>query len=728
MEHVANEYVTYARQLTRNGCFNKAFDFYIAAFDKNPQLKAHSESEFRKVLIQLNEVMAMNNRIEDIFNNFGRALKAFPENTHLLNDIGKYLYKFGLYTEAWCHFQRALKLDSGFVNPEKNLNSIKNLLVERWHFRMLNDKIRNESYRQAIRASVVSRKDTVLDLGTGTGLLALYAAECCPTAVTACDGSEVMSKLADTILEENNTNTPVLVVNNMSTDMVWRDIGGKRSLLVTEMFDAGLFGEHVLQSLLHAKQQLITDEARVVPNKGEFFIIGAKSDHLNLKYQLSSTIKKTLNVAGLNVHALIEDETYDCEDIHLIKDFEYMTEAQSVIQVDFRDYNDMQYKLNRTEPFHIELKALKKGEINVLIGFFKLYLTENITITTDPRSENRANAWQQAVFFDFLPHTVEEDQPINLKILMNRGKLTLVPKPNTQILRVSPETIRFLNDPEYVKMITRCLGMASVYVGQMTEMSQVTMVDLCPFPMFGLLMLKRGIQTLTCWAKTESDKKFFKKVFKANKIPMSRINMLIGDDWTQDVFRDEKFHAIFCNIFELCGDIDLRMREIAQHLKHANLVHGGLFMPSNINIVAQIVNSSWLDINNRIYDSNISNYKVAKHMNKYRVSQNFCIDYSCLEYTALSEPTVLGRYAIGVRTGGVLVPIEKDGEANAILCSYNIEIMEGLGEVCTSRGNSFIDGAVFLTSQHIRMARGHLVQVSRCIDSDGAFKLMIDTS
>lgn len=723
MEEIARDYVTFARQLSASGCYAKAFDLYLMAFEKNSASKDLFEPEFRMVLIRLNEVLAVGNRIEDIFLNFGRAINAFPSNVHLLNDIGKNLYKFGFYTEAWCHFQKALKIDSGYVNAEKNLNSVKNLLVERWHFRMLNDKVRNEAYHSAIQQTVVPYKDSVLDLGTGSGLLALYAAECSPMATTACDGSEVMAKMAETIMHDHQRQE-VIVVNNMSTDMDYRDIGGKRSLLVTELFDAGLFGEHILQSISHAREHLITNDAKVIPNKAEFFVAGAKCDHLMLKYQLGSQMKRVLNISNANVHVITYNETYDCDDVHLLKDLKYMTEAQSLLKVDFNDLNDVQETLNRKEPYVAEFKALENGEIDVVIGWFNLYLTDNITLTTDPRSKDRANAWQQAVFFDNVPQQVKENQVIKYDFLINGGKIAMVQ--TKEVMRVSPETLRFLNDEYYIKMITKCIGMASVYLGQMTEMSQINMVDLCPFPYFGFLMLKRGIQSLTCWARTEADKKFFKKVFKANKIPLSKITVLVGEEWSQNVFRDEKYHAIFCNIFDLSGDIDLRIKEIAQHLKHAHLLRGGLFMPASISIVGQVVSSHWLDVNNRVYDENVNNYRISMHMNKYQVSQNFWMDFTCLEYTPLTEPAVLGKYQSGMRSEVVNVPIIEDGEASGILCWYNIEVMEQLGEIVTNKGNSFIDSIAFLANPPVRMERGKMANVLRCIDADGAFKLVID--
>lgn len=719
MEELAREYITVARQLSTNGCYSKSFDFYLMAFEKSEEMKAIHEPEFRVLMSRLNDVLTSANKMRDVYINYSRAIMTFPNNIYILNDMGKFLFQCGFYEKAWDHFEVAMKLDYTFVNAEKNLNSLKNLLVERWHFRMLNDKIRNDAYRKAIRDTLIPHRDTVLDLGTGTGLLSMYANECAPRIITACDGSKVMSEMANVITQENKIERFVLI-NKLSTEIELKEIGGKRSLLLTEMFDAGLFGEHVLQSLIHAWENMINDDGRVIPNKAEFFIIGAKCDFLNGRYQLCSSIKSTLKIPTLNVHVLTFDETYDCEDVHLYgDDIKYMTEPQSLIQVDFNSCQELKDLIEK-DHYTVEAIALESGEINTIIGFFNLYLTDNVTITTDPRSDQRANAWQQAIFFDKIPIQVEENDIIPMYFSLNGGKLTMYR--DDAIMRISPETLRFLNDTEYLNAIHGCIGTACVYLGQIVEMSQVNIIDLCPFPMFGLHLLKRGAKSLTCCAKTDSDKRFFKKVFKANDIDLSSVTIMVGEDWSQEGFGDEKYHAVLCNIFELCGEIDLRLKEIAQHLKQHHLIQGGLFLPANIKIMGQLVRSNWLDINNRLFDENVSNYKISKHLNPYQVSQNFSIDFSHLEYTPLTDPIKLGTSEDPLGSEVVDVPIIKEGHSTAILCWYIIELMEDVSEISTNRKNCFMDGIVFMTDPRLYLINGRTAQIMRCVDPDGAFK------
>jgi type II protein arginine methyltransferase len=76
-------------------------------------------------------------------------------------------------TEACSYFQRAVAHNPGYLPARRNLQGLCNLLVERWHFRMLNDNIRNDAYRAAIIRRVLQQgsDSSVLDIGTGTGVL-----------------------------------------------------------------------------------------------------------------------------------------------------------------------------------------------------------------------------------------------------------------------------------------------------------------------------------------------------------------------------------------------------------------------------------------------------------------------------------------------------------------------------------------------------------------------------
>lgn len=687
-----------------------------------------NETEFCDMLRILNAMLdssSKRNSLQLIFSNFSKALKKFPNNTSLLIDLASYLYKYGCHNEALEQFEQVLKLCPTYAMVEKNINSIKNLLVERWHYRMLNDNLRNESYRQAIHQLVHSKKHRVLDVGTGTGLLAIYAHEAGASNVIGCDGSKVMCRLAESITHDNQINN-ITILNKMSTDLKHTNLNGRCSMLVTEMFDAGLFGEHVLQMLSHAWPNLLAKKAVVVPNSAEFFVMGVECDHLSINYKLSSSAKSLINISSINVHVTSQNEAYDSEDVHLIKDIRYLTEPKSILKINYYDIEDITRHLNRIDPFEVELVVKENGQINVVIGWFNLYLTDLVTITTDPRAPDRANAWQQAVFFDDIPRMVKENETIYLKFLMNGGNLTMMPTSESLITRVSPEIVKFLNDTEYVKLINSSVPVACAHLKKIKEMGKLFIVDLCPFPLFGLEMLKLGAKSVTCCASNDNDKDFIMKVFLENQIQESKVTILIGSDWNVENFEENWYHVVFSHTFELGGDIDFSHQQVADYLRTNKLVQGGLFLPAQVNLVAQLVSSHWLDLNNRLYDDNVSSYEMATHLNEYKVTQNFAIDFSTLKYVPITEPVEVCPYPNANKYDETSAKIITDGYANAILCWYNIVLMEQMQVISTNRPSSFISGMLFLTYSKEQLIANNMAKIILHQDPDGTFKMVME--
>lgn len=138
---------------------------------------------------------------------------------------------------------------------------------------MLNDEHRNSCYRRAIKESIKTGNERVLDIGTGTGLLALYALEAGAKEVYACEEDEVMLDICRKVFPENNVN--VTIIADHSTNISLEELGiHKFDVIVMEIFDSGAFGEGVLATLIHAKENLLKEGGVFVPNGIELFLTG----------------------------------------------------------------------------------------------------------------------------------------------------------------------------------------------------------------------------------------------------------------------------------------------------------------------------------------------------------------------------------------------------------------------------------------------------------------------
>lgn len=113
----------------------------------------------------------------------------------------------------------------------------------------------------------------MIDLGAGCGLLSLMASEHPEVNVTAIEENKSLVKMCENIMKENNR-TNVKIINCFSTKL--SEAPARCNFLVTEIFDCAIFGERMLETLLHAHHILITekDNFKLVPCGARLYASG----------------------------------------------------------------------------------------------------------------------------------------------------------------------------------------------------------------------------------------------------------------------------------------------------------------------------------------------------------------------------------------------------------------------------------------------------------------------
>src|SRR4051812_32730915 len=217
----------------------------------------------------------------EMFNNYGAALKALgdvpgavaayrralavdPNYADALNNLGVIYRAQGQSSQAIEILRRAASLKPELAEAQKNLRNAYNDVVPAWHFAMINDRPRNDAYQAAIARA--ARGKRVLDIGTGTGLLAMMAAKAGAASVTTCEAVVVIAERAREIVARNGFRDRIMVVARHSTDLaVGRELSARAELLITETFSSDLLSECVLATVEHAHRHLLTPDAIVIP-------------------------------------------------------------------------------------------------------------------------------------------------------------------------------------------------------------------------------------------------------------------------------------------------------------------------------------------------------------------------------------------------------------------------------------------------------------------------------
>lgn len=134
-----------------------------------------------------------------------------------------------------------------------------------FHREMLADEARNRAYRQAIEGADPEGK-TVLDIGAGSGLLAMMAARAGAARVFACEANTALAATAREIVAANGFADRVRILASHSSALdAEADLDGGADLIVSEIFSNDLIGEGALPALGHAMRALARPGARILP-------------------------------------------------------------------------------------------------------------------------------------------------------------------------------------------------------------------------------------------------------------------------------------------------------------------------------------------------------------------------------------------------------------------------------------------------------------------------------
>ena len=128
------------------------------------------------------------------------------------------------------------------------------------HARMLHDHRRTNDYIAAIEAAV-RPDDVVLDIGTGSGILAVAAVRAGARHVYAVEASDIADVAAE-VFAMNGVADRVTLIPGWSREL---QLPERADLLVAELIGNEPFEEEILETTLDARRRLLKAGARLVP-------------------------------------------------------------------------------------------------------------------------------------------------------------------------------------------------------------------------------------------------------------------------------------------------------------------------------------------------------------------------------------------------------------------------------------------------------------------------------
>jgi protein arginine N-methyltransferase 1 len=151
--------------------------------------------------------------------------------------------------------------DGALVQPDADRTPTRGWADPIEHARMLHDDRRTSDYVGALR-SAVRPDDIVLDIGTGSGVLAIAAARAGARHVYAVEASDI-ADVAERVFAANGVQDRVTLIRGWSRNV---ELPEPADVLVAEVIGNEPFEEEILETTLDARRRLLKPDARLIPH------------------------------------------------------------------------------------------------------------------------------------------------------------------------------------------------------------------------------------------------------------------------------------------------------------------------------------------------------------------------------------------------------------------------------------------------------------------------------
>ena len=330
------------------------------------------------------------------------------------SNLAALLMKRNRKTEAVGFFRRSVEFHPNDPVRRRDLGDAIAQIVSEWHFPMMNDGVRNDAYLKAI-TSAVTPETYVLEIGTGSGLLAMMAARAGASHVTTCEVVDIVADAAQEVIQLNGFSDKITVLNKNSRDLVVGvDMPDRADLLISEILSSEFVGEGVIPSLQHAHAELLSDDAPSIPRGGA--VMGCLVGGARLGWDA-----RVEDVAGFDLRPFNKlHPSVLSKDLELM-DFESMSDGEVVIRFDYPFESEAQ------RSSVVRFQVIADGRCHGVAQWIHLDLDDTVTFSNDPHaaSRDRSSGWHHIVYVFDEPVQVSKGQTVELDFINYGRKLAI---------------------------------------------------------------------------------------------------------------------------------------------------------------------------------------------------------------------------------------------------------------------------------------------------------------
>lgn len=371
--------------LKRRGQIDKALIcFREAVLHKEDFLDAH---------FNLGELCYHMDMIAEAEAQFRRCIELAPDFAQAHASLAQCLHDQGRRDEATALLQAAHARFPGDDDIDFMLRLQFSSVAPAWHIPMVNDDERNQAYDLALRRAV-KPGDLVLEIGTGSGLVAMMAARAGAERVVTCEVLPLMADIAREVIDRNGLGERITVIARKSTQLkVGEDLPDKADVFVSELINIGMLAPNMIPVLQHARENLVKPGGRIIPAAA--IVYGALIEAPQL-----ARINPVRQISGFDLSPLDKLRSPGYAQIDMAADLvRQLSQPFRALEFDFRE------NMPERDAKLLQVAATSSGLVHGIAFWFDLVMDEEIVYSS--ASSTRTNHWKQAAEFFAQPVAVQ---------------------------------------------------------------------------------------------------------------------------------------------------------------------------------------------------------------------------------------------------------------------------------------------------------------------------------
>jgi len=272
------------------------------------------------------------------------------------------------------------------------------------HEEMLKDEVRTRTYMDAIMSNKhLFRGKVVLDIGSGTGILSMFAAKAGAKHVIGIECSEIVT-LSEQIIKDNGLDGQITLVKSKVEEVGQLPHGITQvDIIISEWMGYCLLYESMLDTVIFARDKWLKQGGYIFPDYATLYLTAIE----DREYK-QNKIDWWDSVYGFNMNAIrsvaIKEPLVDCVEAQQIVTTQCLVKELDLYTVTLKD-------LDFITPFSLKVK--RDDYVQAFVAFFAVQFRQCHTQTgfsTSP--EKRYTHWKHTVFYIDEPITVNQGSVI----------------------------------------------------------------------------------------------------------------------------------------------------------------------------------------------------------------------------------------------------------------------------------------------------------------------------